>query len=104
MILNWNRLLAGMCTGIVVGAFIGKNVKKNIISSESALNLAKKAFKEDGPIDGSWIHMKPENIKKFNLPYKVYRGGITRTVADKTEQYEFLVDAATGTIIEVNPL
>jgi len=102
--MNWNKLAAGFCTGVIVGALISQKVKNNMISSDTALHLAKKAFKENGPIDGSWIHMSPENITKFNLPYKVYRGGITRTVNNKPEQYEFLVDAASGAIIEVNPI
>ena len=102
--MNLNKVIVGFCTGIVVGAFISQKVKKKTISSDMALNLAKKAFKENGSIDGSWIHMKPENISKFNLPYTVYRGGIMRTVDNNAEQYEFLVDAATGAIIEVNPL
>lgn len=102
--MNWNKLLAGFCTGIVVGTVVSQNVKKKTISSDTALQLAKKAFKKEGPINGSWIHMNPESIKKFNLPYKVYRGGIMRTIDHKEEQYEFLVDATTGTIIEVNRL
>lgn len=102
--MNWNKLLIGFSTGIIAGALISQAAKKKSISSDAALSLAKKAFKENGPIDGSWIHMNPENITKYNLPYKIYRGGITRTVNNEVEQYEFLVDAVTGTIIEVNPL
>lgn len=102
--MKWSKLLIGFCAGMVAGTFINQKVKQDTISSETALSLVKKAFNKEGAIDGSWIHMHTENITKFNLPYKVYRGGITRTVEGKVEQYEFLVDATTGTILEVNPL
>lgn len=102
--LKWNKLLIGFSTGIIAGALISQAAKKKTISSDVALGLAKKAFKENGPIDGSWIHMNPESIKRYDLSYQIYRGGITRTVNNEVEQYEFLVDAMTGTIIEVNPL
>lgn len=102
--MKWNHLLLGLGIGLVAGAFVNHKYNKDTISSETALNIVKKAFKEQGPIDGSWIHMKPETINKFNLTYNVYRGGITRTNDNKVEQYEFLVDSKTGTILEVHPL
>ncbi|WP_017756158.1 PepSY domain-containing protein [Calidifontibacillus oryziterrae] len=99
-----NQLLLGLGIGAIAGAYVNQKYMKNHISSETALKIVKKAFKDHGPIDGSWIHMKPEKVNKFNLSYNVYRGGITRTIDSKVEQYEFLVDSKTGTIIDVYAL
>ncbi|NSL51332.1 PepSY domain-containing protein [Calidifontibacillus erzurumensis] len=100
-----DKLLLGFCTGVIAGAILSQSAqKKTMLTSESALEIAKKAFKENGPIDGSWIYAKPEQITKYNLPYKIYRGGITRTINDKVEQYEFLIDAKTGSILEVKQI
>jgi predicted small secreted protein len=32
----------------------------------------------------------------------VYKGGITRNTEGKREQFEFVADASTGTILELN--
>ena len=46
--------------------------------------------------------MKPENYTKNDLDYEVYKGGITRNTEGKREQFEFVADASTGTILELN--
>lgn len=72
------------------------------MTPEKALKQAKETFKKSGPIHGSWIYMKPEDFEKNGLMYKVYRGGITRLENGENKQYEFYVDADTGTIIHTN--
>ena len=38
----------------------------------------KRAFKTEGPIDGSWIMMKTEPFTNNVITMDVYRGGISR--------------------------
>ncbi|WLV23826.1 PepSY domain-containing protein [Aciduricibacillus chroicocephali] len=70
------------------------------MTPEKALKQAKEAFKKEGPINGSWIYMKPEQFEKNGLLYEAYRGGVTRNIDGKNIQYEFHLDADTGAIIE----
>lgn len=101
--------LKSLCLGIgigFVGAWAAKEIilEKSYISPEKALENAKKSFKQSGPISGSWIHMKPETFNKPPLSYKVYKGGISRNLDGKIEQFEFVADAKTGTVIEATKL
>lgn len=72
---------------------------KQKISPEKALLMAKDTFKKTGPISGSWIYMKPEEVHLHGLLYTAYRGGITRDVDGKNHQYEFYTDVTSGTVI-----
>ncbi|AXI09745.1 peptidase M4 [Oceanobacillus zhaokaii] len=88
-----------------IGAAVGFLAKQQVdlyqkISPEKALHNAKEAYKKNGPISGSWIYMKPEEIEKNGLVFNAYRGGITRSIDGKNKQYEFYVDLETGGIIE----
>ncbi|RDW16394.1 peptidase M4 [Oceanobacillus arenosus] len=88
-----------------IGAAIGFLAKQQVdtyqkISPEKALYNAKEAYKKNGPISGSWIYMKPEEIEKNGLVFNAYRGGITRSIDGENKQYEFFVDLETGGIIE----
>ncbi|OEH91776.1 PepSY domain-containing protein [Bacillus solimangrovi] len=98
--MNWKNTLLGVSIGAAAGVWAYSQSKKPL-SAEQALRSAKEALKENGPVDGSWIHMAPESIKKNGLTYSVYRGGISRLVEDDLKQEEFLVDANTGTIVDV---
>jgi predicted small secreted protein len=98
--MSWRKFLIGISVGFA-GAYILKtSLDKKMISSEKALTIAKNAFKQSGPIVGSWIQTNPEKYKKNNLVYDVYKGGISR----ETEQWEFIIDAYTGTILETRKL
>jgi predicted small secreted protein len=99
--MNWKSFGLGLGAGIVGGfaAFEVLTAKRHV-SPEKALANGKNHFKQQGPISGSWIHMNPEPYEKGNLSYTVYKGGISRTIDGKAEQYEFIADACTGTIIE----
>ncbi len=99
--MNLKNVLIGAGIGAAAAVIVMQARDEQSISAEKALKDAKDLFKEKGPIDGSWIHMVPEETEKFGLPYTVYRGGISRSSEERAEQYEFMIDAKTGTILEV---
>ncbi|MUV39277.1 hypothetical protein JNUCC1_03153 [Lentibacillus sp. JNUCC-1] len=72
------------------------------VTPEKALNNAKEAFKRTGPISGSWIYMKPEEVEKNGLLYTAYRGGVTRNIDGENKQFEFHVDQDTGAVINAS--
>ncbi|GGD17398.1 peptidase M4 [Pontibacillus chungwhensis BH030062] len=97
------RSLLALGIGTVVGVVAWKQISdKQQLSPEKALKLAKESFKRQGPISGSWIHMKTEEFSSDDLPYTVYRGGVSRSLDGQTKQYEFYMDAVTGTILDVS--
>ncbi|WP_027409611.1 PepSY domain-containing protein [Anoxybacteroides tepidamans] len=98
--MSWRKFIAGAFVGFAVAYAIQSTRNNKIISSEKALSLAKDAFQRLAPISGSWIQTNPEPYEKNNIAYKVYKGGICRG----EEQYEFVMDAHTGTIIETKKL
>ena len=96
-------LLIGFATG-VAAAYLVKEVydrKEKLYPADNVLKEVKSAFKEEGPIDGSWIFMKTEPYKQHALTTEVYKGGITRHKEDELQQFEFLADAYTGAVIKV---
>ncbi len=103
--MNWKSFLLGVAVGLV-GGYAAKEIitQKTAISPDKALSMAKETFKKSGPISGSWILMNAEDYKKDQLQYKVYRGGISRLTGEEMEQYEFIADAGTGTILEAYQL
>ncbi|AIF67140.1 MULTISPECIES: PepSY domain-containing protein [Bacillaceae] len=95
------KTVAIVGAGLAAGYLIQKQIaKQQKVTPEKALKFAKEAFKKEGPISGSWIYMKPEEKVKHGLTYTVYRGGISRTIDGKPAQYEFFVDAETGSVID----
>src|SRR5690625_4430109 len=91
-------LAAGL--GLAVGYLAKQQVNHyQKVTPEKALNQAKEAFKKKGPISGSWIYMKPEEVEKNGLLYEAYRGGVTRNIDGENKQYEFHVDIETGAVI-----
>ncbi|MFA1820278.1 PepSY domain-containing protein [Virgibacillus oceani] len=92
-------LAAGI--GVVVGYLAGQQMENfQKITPERALNRAKETYKKSGPISGSWIYMKPEEVEMNGLLYDAYKGGVTRNVDGTNKQYEFYVDLETGTVID----
>ncbi|UII55236.1 PepSY domain-containing protein [Cytobacillus spongiae] len=103
--MNWKSLMVGIGIGFVSGYATKELLQQNTnISPEKALATAKASFKKLGPISGSWIHMKTEAYEVNQIQHQVYKGGISRTFDDITEQYEFIADARTGTIIDAYPI
>ncbi|WOV88554.1 hypothetical protein QWT69_05415 [Sporosarcina oncorhynchi] len=93
-------ILTGVAAGLIVNQAYGK-MNPNT-SAENVLNSVKDAFKKEGPIDGSWIVMKPEPFTNHVLSMDVYRGGISRIRNGELEQFEFAANAETGTVVELN--
>ncbi|MCH1625354.1 PepSY domain-containing protein [Ferdinandcohnia quinoae] len=102
--MSWKKFILGVGVGFAGALIVKEALKQYEISGEKALKLVKEEFKKNGPIDGSWIQMEPESYIKSEILYKVYKGGISRTVDMQDQHYEFIVDAKTGTILEVSPL
>lgn len=100
--LNKRSFLLGTIVGIVLG-FIAKAFldEKQNLSPEVALERVKTAFQRTAPVSGSWIYIEPQSYEKNGLVYDVYRGGITRTIDDQQNQYEFYADVKTGVVIDV---
>lgn len=96
--------LLGLGLGIAGTYLLKDQIKPFKISSDKALEIVKKAFKEKGPIDGSWIYTVPETFSTEHVSYEVYKAGVSRTVEEKLEQYEAFVDTNTGTIVHVEQI
>ena len=95
------RFALGVGIGMAAGLLLRSRMNTDTISPEKALRNVKQHVQSKMSINGSWIHMIPENVEKNNLEYTVYRGGITTLVDDTPIQYDFLVDAKSGTILEL---
>lgn len=103
--MNWKTFLLGAGAGIIAGYFASEAVRKNcLISEEKVLADVKNAFKQTGEVDGSWIKFKPEEFEKHGIKTKVYRGGISRKQDGDSQQFEFIADAYTGSVIDVYPV
>lgn len=103
--MNWKSFLLGTVTGLIGGYCLHKILDEQVpLSAEKVLADVKQTFKKDGSIDGSWMQMKLEEFEKYPVKTKVYRGGITRTRDGEKQQFEFIADAYTGTILDVNPI
>jgi predicted small secreted protein len=103
--MNWKSFITGVAVGAISGYLLNETVKKStFLSSENVLANVKKAFKEEGPIDGSWIQMTREDYAKYAIKTKVYRGGITCNQNGDRKQYEFIADSFTGSVLDVYPI
>ncbi|MEK3890326.1 PepSY domain-containing protein [Bacillus sp. FSL K6-3431] len=101
-ILNWKTFLSGAAAGLITGYCLSTKANEKItVSGEKVLANVKHAFKKEGRVDGSWLQMKPEHYQKYAIKTKVYRGGITMNNNGTREQFEFIADAYTGTVLDV---
>lgn len=103
VVLKLRDYMMGLGTGIVIGIVASRAASKMDInrSAELILKEIKNSFKQEGPIDGSWIFMSPEPFKKEAIHINVYKGGISRVKNGLLEQFEFAADAKTGTVVEL---
>lgn len=102
--MNWKSFLLGMTVGFISSYAVKEVISRKDVSPEKVLDQVKRQFKQHGSINGSWIHMEAESFVKHPIHYRTYKGGISRNVNGKNEQYEFVADAATGTLIDVQTL
>jgi len=103
ILMKWQKFLLGLTVGFAGGYLVNRTISSRPLTAEKALQIVKDSFKKSGPIIGSWIHMVPETYNKFDMSYVVYKGGISRKIGDDVNQYEFVVDSKTGTILDVIP-
>ncbi|MDE5415863.1 PepSY domain-containing protein [Alkalihalobacterium chitinilyticum] len=97
------RFALGIGVGLVAGLLLRSKIGQDLIAPERALKQVKNKLSHSFNVTGSWIHMIPETWNKNQLEYTVYRGGLTAsTENDENLQYDFIVDAKTGTILDVN--
>ncbi|MDU0811104.1 PepSY domain-containing protein [Bacillus amyloliquefaciens] len=95
------HFLLGAGVGLFAAIAVKKYAMKPYISSEKALRIVKAAFKQRGPIDGSWIYTEPEPYQVNGETIQVYKTGVTRSAFGELEQYEVMVNAKTGQIVDV---
>ena len=100
--MNWKSFIYGAAIGLAGGYAVKEIIsqKRNAVP-EKVLEHVKNEFKKSGSISGSWIQMEAEPYEKGMIHYQVYKGGITKQENGTNEQYEFVADAATGTILDV---
>lgn len=89
---------AGVVSGYVLNSYMRKNKPLN---GDTILKRVKKAFLEEGPIEGSWIELTKVPMQKFALKTKVYYGGISRMEENQLVQYEFIADAYSGAVLDI---
>ncbi|HIX43763.1 peptidase M4 [Kurthia sp. 3B1D] len=95
--------LIGVATG-VAAAYVLKEASTRVNPNRnpnSVLEDIKNQFKQEGPIDGSWIYMQPETFKKENISIPVYKGGISRVEDGEQVNFEFAADAKSGAIVDL---
>lgn len=79
-------------------------IEKHKMKGQQVLKSVKSTFKEQGPIDGSWINMTAGTYDHYDDVIEVYYGGITRTEQGEQVQYEFIADAYTGDILRTSKI
>ncbi|PFN96464.1 putative small secreted protein [Neobacillus bataviensis] len=102
--MNWKSFFLGAAVGIV-GGYVTKEIltQKTNVSPERVLGAVKKHLQPKGSILGSWIHMEAEPYDKNQMTYRVYKGGISQNTDGNIQQYEFIADAQTGTLLDLIP-
>ncbi|SFH71318.1 PepSY domain-containing protein [Pisciglobus halotolerans] len=89
-------------TGVAAGFGLSRYMQKHKpMNGDKILERVKKAFLEEGPIEGSWIELTKVPLNKFALKTKAYYGGISRMEEDQLIQYEFIADAYTGSVLDI---
>ncbi|WP_040229224.1 peptidase M4 [Bhargavaea cecembensis] len=104
--MNMKDFAVGAIAGAVAGAAVVEAVNRadRNVSPDKVLENIKDAFKEEGPIEGSWIVMKTEPFRQKAVQMEVYRGGLSREISGVFEEYEFAADAKTGTVVELTKI
>ena len=93
----------GVAAGLAAAVLIKEisDRKQPYKSADDVLEDLKQQFKENGKIEGTWIHMKAEPFQNGYTTTPVYRGGITQLIDDEMKTFEFAADAYQGILLEV---
>ena len=103
--MNWKSFILGAAVGVVSGYAVKEIIsQKTYVSPEKVLNSIKKQFNQNGPISGPWIHMEPEPFEKHQINYQVYKGGLSKNQNGVNEQFEFIADAKSGTLLDIKSI
>jgi predicted small secreted protein len=95
-----NLIIAGLA-GAALGYAVTKQQTERL-SPEKALKMLKEKANQTYNISGSWILVDRENTSVFGLPYTVYKGGFSdSSYGNAPVHYEFLIDAETGTLLQL---
>ncbi|MET3727452.1 putative small secreted protein [Fictibacillus halophilus] len=99
--MNWRNLILAGLTGAAIGYVVTKK-QTETITPEKALKLLKEKAKEHYRISGAWIMVKAEDKNVHGLPYSVYKGGFSNSSpGTEASHFEFLIDASTGSLLEL---
>lgn len=88
----------------IVGFITGKLFGKRPFPANRALKLIRHDFSREGTITGSWIDQRQIPFQRYAVKTRAYQGGITRLEDGKPVNYEFKVDAYTGSLLEMKRL
>ncbi|MBY6035141.1 PepSY domain-containing protein [Fictibacillus nanhaiensis] len=98
--MKWRTILFAGLAGALAGYTVSRK-RNEWISPEKALNLLKEKASEQYTITGAWILVNREETRVHNLPHTVYKGGFSHSKQGSAVHYEFLVDASTGTLLQL---
>lgn len=103
--MNWKYIITGVIAGVTAGYVTQKIISENhSLNSNEVLAIAKSAFKQQGPITGSWIQMEEDIYDTGDSSISVFKGGITRMNGDNKESFAFISNSKTGEIIDAFPI
>jgi predicted small secreted protein len=101
ILMRWKAFLFAGIAGAVAGYAVTKK-KAEGITPEKALDLLKEKAQESYSISGAWIMVNKEEKKVYGLSYLVYQGGFSHSIeGEPPAHYEFMVDANTGTLLQL---
>ncbi|GAB2478918.1 hypothetical protein GCM10008929_00920 [Alkalibacterium psychrotolerans] len=99
---EWSILGGSLLLSFLLGAAAFSFVSsRKSLKADDLLKKVKKEFLKEGPIDGSWIELTKVPWKKYAYETDVYYGGVSRYEENKLIQYEYIVDAYTGSLIDL---
>lgn len=85
----------------ITGFFIGKLLGNRKLSANKILRNIRRDFRSEGPITGSWIENFTKPYQRFAFKTDTYQGGISRLEDGHVVNYNFLADAHTGTLLQL---
>ena len=88
----------------IAGLLAGKLFGKRPYPANRALKQIRRDFAKEGTITGSWIDHRQTPFQRFAVKTSAYQGGLTRLEDGEPVNYEFKVDAFTGSLLELKRL